>query len=377
MDEDGITGDPLGAPAIADMDGDGNAEIAFLGRNANLYIIDAVTGAGKSITETGGGDEAVCLFDINGDGKLEAIAQADGIVYAVDSAGNKLWQFQMAGGEAHVAPNAFDIDRDGEVDILCGDGGGNFYCISSTGTEKWRFETGDKFHHQQAVIADFNNDGDYEIAVHSNDRYLYLLSFYGGEYWRFPVGQAYWEVNEDAGQHEGGLAAADLDGDGDLEIITTDIIGNVHCVDGSGAEVWHYKCPEEIWTGLVICDFTGDGELDVIVCAEGPEEGLYPWGMVAVLSKDGKLQATAPWWYTASTPSVGDFDKDGVIEGVFQAWGDPITVLTAGGAYNANLVPWGYKFKTASNNAVWSLNEGILVMSAMCLLSFVLYKKRR
>jgi outer membrane protein assembly factor BamB len=377
MDQDGISGDPMGSPCIGDMDGDGKEEVLFTGRSQNLYCVDAATGAEKFVTQTGGKDEAVCLYDVTGDGMKEAVfAAGDGALYCVDYMGNTVWQFQMTKG-ASAPPNAFDIDGDGLTDVLCGDGNGNFYCVSNTGAEKWRFETGDKFHHHQPVIADFNGDGEYEIVVHSNDRYMYCLTFYGTEIWRFGVNEGAWETDEDAGKHEGGVAAADLDGDGDIEIVTTDVTGMVHCVDGSGMEVWSYKCPNEIWTGVLICDFTGDGMLDVIVCAEGQESGVYPLGMVGVFSYDGKLQYVKPYWHTASTPSVGDFDGDGEIEGIFQAWSEPFFVLSAGGAYNPALVPWGYKYKTPSNNGVWSMNEGLLVLSAIALVSFGIRMKRR
>ena len=378
MDQDGIAGDPMGAPCIGDMDGDGNDEILFTGRSNNLYCINAATGTEKWIFESDGKDEAVCLFDVTGDGKKEALyAAGDGTLNCVNSAGTLVWSFQMTKG-ASAPPNAWDIDADGFVEVVCGDGNGNLYCVSSTGAEKWRFETGDKFHHHQPVIADFNADGEYEIVVHSNDRYLYCLTFYGTEYWRFPVHQSAWADDEDAGKHEGGVAAADIDGDGDIEVITTDVTGMVHCVDGpTGNEVWGYKCPSEIWTGVLVCDFNGDGMQDVIVCAEGQESGVYPLGMVGVLSWDGKLQMVEPYWHTASTPSVGDFDNDGQIEGIFQAWSEPFYVLSAGGAYNPATVSWGYKYKTPSNNGVWSMNEGLLLLSAIALVSFGIRMRRR
>jgi hypothetical protein len=165
--------------------------------------------------------------------------------------------------------------------------------------------------------------------------------------------------------------------DGDIEIVTTDVTGMVECVDGAqGNSVWSYDTPAEIWTGVLICDFTGDGMLDVIVCAEGQGAGLYPMGMVGVLSYDGKLQFVEPYWHTASTPSVGDFDGDGQIEGIFQAWSEPFYVLSAGGTYNPALIPWGYKYKNPSNNGVWDMNEGLLVLSAIALVSFGIRKRR-
>jgi hypothetical protein len=377
VDQDGLSGDPMGSPCIGDMEGDGKYEVLFTGRNTHLYAVNAADGAEKFVWEGGGRDEAVCLYDVTGDGMKEAVFQASGKVAVVDYTGKEVWQFEMT-AQSSAPPNAFDIDKDGNTEVICGDGAGNLYCISSTGTEKWRFPTGDKFHHHQPIIADFNNDEEYEIVVHSNDGYLYCIYFYGNELWRFAVGEDEWAENEEAGDHEGGVAAADLDGDGVLDVVTTDVIGNIHVVEGQyGQEVWHRRMGG-VWTGLTILDFNGDGELDVIACTEAMQEGFgtYPTGAVAVLSKDGEIQAVAPHWFTASTPSFGDFDKDGNVEGVFQAWDEPITVMTLNGAYNPALMPWPYKYKTPSNNAVWSMNEGLLVLSAIALVSFGIRKRR-
>jgi len=205
-----------------------------------------------------------------------------------------------------------------------------------------------------------------------------MLTFYGSEIWRFPVGQPWWDTYEDAGKHEGGVAAGDLDGDGNWEILTTDWIGNVYAVNAQdGTQKWHYKGPNEIWSGILICDFNGDGVLDTIVEPEGNESTEYPYGLVALLSPSGDLEAAYPEGLTASTPSVGDFDNDGKIELVGQAWGEPIRVLTMDGAYNPSLVPWGYKYKTASNHGVYSMPESLLVLSAIGLLSLAIRTKKR
>lgn len=363
MTQDGMTtGDPMGAPCIGDMDGDGKHELLFTGRSSTLYCLDAATGTKKWTFECGGKDEAVCLFDINKDGKKEAVFQAGSSITVVDYSGKLLWSYQMTTG-ASTAPNAFDLDRDGEVEIVCGDGAGTLYCMSSTGVEKWRFVTAGKFHHQQPVIADFNNDGEYEIAVHSNDRYLYMVSFFGTEIWRYPVDQYYWAALEDAGQHEGGVSAADLDGDGKIEILTSSVIGSIYCINADGTRKWFYKTPNEVWSGILVCDFTGDGKLDVVVEGEENEtHSVYPYGLVGILSASGVLQYAYPQGLTASTPSAADLNKDGKVDLVAQAWSAPVMGLTANAAYNAKLMPWPYKYKTASNNAVYPIAETFVLL---------------
>jgi hypothetical protein len=188
--------------------------------------------------------------------------------------------------------------------------------------------------------------------------------------WRFPVSPQFWDIKEDAGKHEGGSAAADLDGDGRLEVVTNDWAGSVYAVNDDGSQLWHYKTPADVWSGVLIADFTGDGKLDVIV--EGEENEThpgYPYGMVAVLAGDtGELKAVYPMGLTASTPSIGDFDGDGESEIVAQAWSGPITVLTAGGAWDPSLAPWPYNYKNLHNNGVYPIPETLLALLAPTLL---------
>jgi outer membrane protein assembly factor BamB len=73
MEADPISGDPMGSPCIGDMDGDGNDEVLFTGRNNNLYCVNAADGTEKWIFESAGKDEAVCLYDVTGDNKKEAV----------------------------------------------------------------------------------------------------------------------------------------------------------------------------------------------------------------------------------------------------------------------------------------------------------------
>jgi len=159
MEEEPTSGDIMGSPAIGDMDGDGNYEVLYMGRSNNMYCVDAATGAGKWVFESGGNDDGVCLYDVTGDGKKEAIAQGGDYLIVVNSEGKLVWQFQVA-SKTNYCPNAFDVDRDGAVEVIGADGS-YVYCISSTGTEKWRFPIGDKLNHEQPVIGDFNNDGEY------------------------------------------------------------------------------------------------------------------------------------------------------------------------------------------------------------------------
>lgn len=107
----------------------------------------------------------------------------------------------------------------------------------------------------------------------------------------------------------------------------------------------------------------GDGKLDVIVEGEENEtHSVYPYGLVGILSASGVLQYAYPQGLTGPTPSAADLNKDGKVDLVAQAWSAPVMGLTANAAYNAKLMPWPYKYKTASNNAVYPIAETLVLM---------------
>ncbi len=373
MTEDGLPDDQMYSPCIGDMDGDGKYEILGQGRSKDLHCIDAATGTRKWKFECTATDASVVLFDINGNGKLEAVYCGGDTVFVVDSTGKMVWSYKMtAKGET---PVVWDVDRDGLVDIIAADANGNVFCLSNTGVEKWRFPMGGMTHSVAPIIADFNKDGEYEIAVPSHDKYLHMLTFYGTEAWGFPIAQHHWAVHEKAGKHEAGFAAADLTGDGCIEIIISDWIGNVHAVRHDGKQLWHRKLPEEVWTGILVLDFTGDGKLDVIVPAEGNESTAYPNGCVMVLDgATGAEKMVWPEWLTASAPSAGDITGRGYVEIVAQAWSEPFKVLTAGAKINPKLMPWPYWYKSPTNNAVYPIPE--LAASAVAFAVVVGFRKR-
>jgi len=377
-----LQGDPWGIGSIEDIDADGNKEILIIARDKNLHCITPA-GQLKWMYECGGSEIAPALYDVNMDGKLEIIIGPlkTSKVTLLDNTGKLIWDFPV-NSYRNCGSTAFDVDRDGEVEILTEDGAGNMYCVSSTGAEKWRLEMGDVPHQEKPVIADVNKDGEYEILIYAHNGLLYCLSFFGTEIWRFEIGKirinattTYWDLVEDAGKCEGGFAVADVDGDGALEVLVGDWIGNFHCVNGAtGAEKWYTHFPSEMWTGITVGDVNGDGKVDVVSAGEGDADaeiyeffGLaapsYPAGVMAAL--DGKTGAVVGVYPTSvgCCQAMGDLDADGKLEIASYVWeGNGIlAVLTMNGKYEAKLTPWPLRFLNLHNNPVISIAEPAFV----------------
>jgi outer membrane protein assembly factor BamB len=359
MKRDKGFGDIMGSPCIGDMDNDGKYEVLFVGRQKNMYCLDGATGVPKWVYQCDGNEEASpTLYDIDGDGRKEAIAQATQSVIVVNYKGKLVWEYRMQ-GYAPVCPNAFDVDQDGDVEIIAMDNA--LHCIGLGGVEEWSayimaMAAG---RHIQPVIADFNHDGRYEVAVHTTDGVLHLLAANGSELWRFQAGQPGEESDWQVGWHEGGFAAGDLDGDGFLEIVTSDRQGDVQCISHDGTEMWSYRLPGTVWNGILLGDFTGDQRCDVIVAGEGDEANLaFPNGCLMVLDgATGAEEMVWPWALCASTPSAGDIDGDGKVEIIAQVWEGPFVLLASGADYDPETWLWSYKYRTPDNHAVIEIGE--------------------
>ncbi|MBD3290667.1 hypothetical protein GF337_17810, partial [candidate division KSB1 bacterium] len=178
-----------GSPAVADLDGDNRKEVIWA--DYMIYVVDGETGDPVWNVYTGhdrnySGNEhagntypAVAIADLGNDGALEIItAHSTGIVSVYNS-----------DGYFYNAHFPVDLKVNSELRSLC--------------------------------VADMNNDGVQEIIVGSartddNDYDWYILNTEGQPFSGYPVRA---RVNSGHGTFNQNATVADLDGDGDLELI--------------------------------------------------------------------------------------------------------------------------------------------------------------
>jgi uncharacterized repeat protein (TIGR01451 family) len=158
------------------------------------------------------------------------------------------------------------------------------------------------------AVADLDDDGTMEVIGAA-----YTLFVLNGE-----DGSVQWSVDPDGGRVWPGVVVADVDGDGDLEIVTAHGGGYVHVFDHVGDTVWSRRPTTNELRGLAAYDLDDNGSMEIVVTGAVYEK-VNTW----VYEHDGALRAGWPQLSNDSgyaygvfndNAAVGDLDSDGVGE---------------------------------------------------------------
>jgi len=282
------TDEARSSPAIADIDGDGDMEIA--GGTTSGYYVQVMDHVGSFVWTfptlqpyvLGGPfvwPSSPAVTDVSGDKDLEVIignrwlgsvwcfdgdnsdCHDDGVTisqadfpwsYPLGWEGidwDVLWVFDtgITSDEVIASPAIADVDNDRQLEVVVGAGSGGVYVLNAAdGSCEHVFTTGGGVY-ASAALANIDADKYVEIVLGSTDGIVYCFQWDGTQArteWTFSTG----------GPVYSSAAIGDVDGDKALEIVVGSYDHRLYCLTAIGAEQWNCPTGDSIHSSPALLD---------------------------------------------------------------------------------------------------------------------------
>lgn len=327
-------GDYLGGmAACADIDGDGQTEIAAATVRGHVA---ALTGEGKAkwTYDTGHpfGDFAnVVLAGKSGGGCDVLIGGKDGYLVCLDGKGKPRWTFRVARPGHISSPAAGDINGDGRIEYVCGIDAERVLAISDDGHLLWEFAGPEEFGREVAVIADADQNGKPEVYIlkaGATSAVFCLDGASGKLHWMVPIpSKCYCS-----------LSVADINGDGFGEVLAGTKYNDVIAYSHTGRTLWQRRLGGTgIYSGPAVGDIDGDGKLEIVTSVRQAD---IDGNSLFVLDAGGNVLGAYPQEGEGECAEViADIDGDGLLE-VMSRSRDKVWAYRFGNPRQAGKVLW-------------------------------------
>lgn len=282
-----------------DLDRDGNVEIIYTTSSpGHLYVLD---GQGKIkrqwVAEDGKLGNSAVVLDADHDGILDGFfGTRTKHLVRLNMKNLTLIDRRKGWVQCGCYTSAMDVDHDGKWDLFAGSGDdqrskGKMVRYDPLSLETlWEYDTDDNASSADPVLVDIDGDGEVEI-IKSVDNYgrdeahdaIYAFETNGTLLWKY-AGLAC----------EDSPSVADLDGDGQVEIVGMTFGGEVFCLDGKGTLQWKRDLRPELddsshaYMTPILCDVDGKRGLEILAMTNGGYSKKAA-GIVVVLSADGTV----------------------------------------------------------------------------------------
>jgi len=314
---------------VADFNGDGKPDILSYDGTLNLGNGDGTFTLGTPVS-----GYVLAVADFNGDGKPDVLEQGTGTLLVLLGNGDGTFQAPIStpSGAALVTQAAADLNGDGKADVV-GVFNNSLYVYISNGDGTFKTAVPYSLGIPPTSAAllslgDLNGDGNVDVAVSIPaaaagvaGQVVGLLGNGNGTFQAAKISAGPKYVSY------GYAAVGDFKGDGKLDLVLSNSspFGSPDCTaapcsvyllmgNGDGT----FQAPAAIFSGagpLLAADLNGDGKLDLIFASDPTIAQVY------LGNGDGTFSNTSSYvtlpratYANASGPAVADFNRDGKLD---------------------------------------------------------------
>ncbi|MGD8752202.1 MAG: VCBS repeat-containing protein, partial [Anaerolineales bacterium] len=329
-------------PALGDLDADGDLDLLVGERGGTLvyyrnqgnasfpdWTFEVLDYAGVNT----GWWAYPTLADVTADGAPDLfVGHGDGTIsvyFNVGTPASPSWpespDVSLSAGEG-AAPVLYDLDADGDLDLLAGHQGGTLFHYKNNGNASspaWSLQSesyggiSEPDHGLQPTFVDLDSDGDQDLLIGRSGDLVWYRN-------QGPPSSPSWTRVEDGYMGFGGSSAVspvsgDWNGDGDKDLITGEHWGVLRFFRNDGPSTWveeDYAQPFDLQGGSApaLTDWDDDGDLDLLLGqAHGDVHQYTNQGDAssADWNPEGVL-LTLPWTnHPHPFPTFADIDGDG------------------------------------------------------------------
>jgi Bacterial Ig-like domain (group 3)/FG-GAP-like repeat len=338
--------------AVGDLNKDGNLDLVVTSlcqtsscSDQTNGVVEVLLGNGDGTFrtsqqyDTGGfGASSVALADVNGDGKIDVVVAnqcgtsdcgTGGSISVLLGKGDGTLQAAHGyptGGDMALSVVIADVNNDGKADLVvanqcqdssCQNGAVSVLLGNGDGTfQTARVYASGGFTTNSVVVGDFNGDGNLDLALASQCEDVTcknggVSALLGNGDGTFQAAQNY----NSGGAQADSLAIADLNGDGKIDLVVSNLCQNVsNCSngvvtsllgkgDGTFRFAHAYSSGGQNAYAVMAGDFNGDGNQDAVVTTGSGTYALLGNG-------DGSFQTPLLYYPGGIFVAAGDFNGD-------------------------------------------------------------------